>query len=54
MCEKLLEFQNDHSETGFGSATAAVQQAIETTKANIKWVSENQREITDWLVAENA
>ncbi|KAI7812167.1 aminopeptidase N [Triplophysa rosa] len=52
--KQLLEFQSDHSEMGFGSATAALQQAIETTKANIKWVSENQREITDWLVAETA
>lgn len=53
-CEKLLQFKSDNSAIGFGSGTAALEQAIEKTKANIKWVSENQREITDWLVAESA
>uniref|UniRef100_A0A671SQL1 Aminopeptidase n=1 Tax=Sinocyclocheilus anshuiensis TaxID=1608454 RepID=A0A671SQL1_9TELE len=52
--EKLLQFKSDNSETGFGSGTAALEQAIEKTKANIKWVAENQREVTEWLVAESA
>ncbi|XP_067293180.1 aminopeptidase N [Pseudorasbora parva] len=52
--EQLLQFKSDNSAIGFGSGTAALEQAIEKTKANIKWVSENQREITDWLVAESA
>uniref|UniRef100_A0A8C2DCI7 Aminopeptidase n=1 Tax=Cyprinus carpio TaxID=7962 RepID=A0A8C2DCI7_CYPCA len=47
-------FYTDNSEIGFGSGTAALEQAIEKTKANIKWVAENQREITDWLMAESA
>uniref|UniRef100_A0A671SSU1 Uncharacterized protein n=1 Tax=Sinocyclocheilus anshuiensis TaxID=1608454 RepID=A0A671SSU1_9TELE len=45
--EKLLQFKSDNSETGFGSGTAALEQAIEKTKANIKWVAENQREVTE-------
>ncbi|XP_056308223.1 aminopeptidase N [Danio aesculapii] len=52
--EELLKFKSDNSEIGFGSATAALEQAIETTKVNIKWVAENQEEITDWLVAQSA
>ncbi|KAK2867021.1 hypothetical protein Q8A67_025138 [Cirrhinus molitorella] len=52
--EQLLQFRSDNSEVGFGSGTAALEQAIEKTKANIKWVAENQKEITDWLVAESA
>ncbi|KAK7121714.1 hypothetical protein R3I93_022712 [Phoxinus phoxinus] len=52
--EQLLQFKSDNSAIGFGSGTAALEQAIEKTKANIKWVSENQQEITDWLVAESA
>uniref|UniRef100_A0A8C1QGU6 Aminopeptidase n=1 Tax=Cyprinus carpio TaxID=7962 RepID=A0A8C1QGU6_CYPCA len=52
--EQLLQFKSDNSEIGFGSGTAALEQAIEKTKANIKWVAENQREITDWLMAESA
>ncbi|XP_001920418.2 aminopeptidase N [Danio rerio] len=52
--EQLLKFKSDNSEIGFGSATAALEQAIEKTKANIKWVAENQEDITDWLVAQSA
>uniref|UniRef100_A0A673I072 Aminopeptidase n=1 Tax=Sinocyclocheilus rhinocerous TaxID=307959 RepID=A0A673I072_9TELE len=52
--EQLLQFKSDNAEIGFGSGTAALEQAIEKTKANIKWVAENQREITDWLMAESA
>lgn len=52
--EKLLKFKSDNSEIGFGSATAALEQAIERTKANIKWVAENQQDIKDWLMAQSA
>ncbi|XP_043083977.1 aminopeptidase N [Puntigrus tetrazona] len=52
--KQLLQFKSDNSETGFGSGTAALEQAIEKTKANIKWVAENQKEIKEWLVAEPA
>ncbi|XP_050959974.1 aminopeptidase N [Labeo rohita] len=52
--EQLLQFKSDNSAIGFGSGTAALEQAIEKTKANIKWVAENEKEIKDWLVAESA
>ncbi|TRY88000.1 hypothetical protein DNTS_007026 [Danionella cerebrum] len=52
--QQLQEFKRENSQVGFGSGTVALEQAIEKTKANIKWVSENQKEIADWLVARMA
>uniref|UniRef100_A0A672HE55 Aminopeptidase n=1 Tax=Salarias fasciatus TaxID=181472 RepID=A0A672HE55_SALFA len=34
---------------GFGPATLAVDQALEKTRANIKWLQKNKEEILDWL-----
>lgn len=39
----------EHREAGFGSATLAVEQALERTKANIKWLQQNKQEIFDWF-----
>ncbi|XP_063046293.1 aminopeptidase N-like [Engraulis encrasicolus] len=49
--KQLLAFKAEHAETGFGSATIALDQAIEKTKANINWVKQNQDKINDWLTA---
>ncbi|XP_075898957.1 aminopeptidase N-like [Nelusetta ayraudi] len=47
--QQLEEFVKDHGAAGFGSATLAVEQSLERTKANIKWVQRNEKEIFDWL-----
>ncbi|XP_030623171.1 aminopeptidase N isoform X1 [Chanos chanos] len=52
--EQLLQFKKENSGVGFGSATAALEQAIEKTQANIKWVAENEREVADWFTNETA
>lgn len=35
--------------TGFGSATRALEQALEKTKGNIKWVKENKAAVLEWF-----
>ncbi|KAM9817543.1 aminopeptidase N-like [Neosynchiropus ocellatus] len=52
--QELKRFQEDHAEAGFGSATQALEQAVETTAANIKWVSENKAEVLEWLSRQTA
>lgn len=36
-------------DTGFGSGTRALEQALEKTKANIKWVKENKEAVLQWF-----
>uniref|UniRef100_A0A3B4CG94 Aminopeptidase n=1 Tax=Pygocentrus nattereri TaxID=42514 RepID=A0A3B4CG94_PYGNA len=52
--DQLLQFKEENADVGFGAASSALDQAIEKTRANMKWVSENQREIRDWFRAETA
>ncbi|CAB1433691.1 unnamed protein product [Pleuronectes platessa] len=47
--QQLEEFVKQNSAAGFGSATLAVEQAVERTRANIKWLQLNQQEILDWF-----
>ncbi|XP_041650601.1 aminopeptidase N-like isoform X2 [Cheilinus undulatus] len=47
--QQLEEFVDEHSAVGFGTATQAVKQALETTKANIKWLERNKGRILDFL-----
>ncbi|XP_056608835.1 aminopeptidase N-like isoform X2 [Triplophysa dalaica] len=47
---QLERFKEEYAATGFGSGTRAMDQAIETTKANIKWVSENKKQVMDWMI----
>nr|XP_046250906.1 aminopeptidase Ey-like [Scatophagus argus] len=47
--QELQEFMEEHSAAGFGSATLAVEQALERTRANIKWLQQNKQEIFDWF-----
>ncbi|XP_053722213.1 aminopeptidase Ey-like [Synchiropus splendidus] len=49
--EQLEHFKEEHAGQ-LGSATAAVEQALERTRANIKWVDQNKREVLDWFTAE--
>lgn len=39
----------EHGAAGFGTATLAVEQALERTRANIKWLQQNKQEIWDWF-----
>ncbi|XP_068432801.1 aminopeptidase N-like [Clinocottus analis] len=47
--KELIKFKEDNLHVGFGSATLALEQAIEKTTANIKWVSENKAHVIKWF-----
>ncbi|KAF1387135.1 hypothetical protein PFLUV_G00102120 [Perca fluviatilis] len=47
--QQLVEFEEKHRAAGFGSATLAVEQALERTRANINWLQKNKQEILDWF-----
>lgn len=46
---QLEQFKADNADVGFGSATRTLEQALERTKANIKWVAENQPLVLQWF-----
>uniref|UniRef100_A0A8D2B0P0 Aminopeptidase n=1 Tax=Sciurus vulgaris TaxID=55149 RepID=A0A8D2B0P0_SCIVU len=46
---QLEQFKMENMETGFGSGTRALEQALEKTKANIKWVAENKEAVLKWF-----
>ncbi|KAG5273887.1 hypothetical protein AALO_G00156760 [Alosa alosa] len=48
--DELEKFMMDNSDIGFGSGTTALEQALEKTRANIRWVAANQDEIKDWFI----
>ncbi|KAJ6662846.1 hypothetical protein lerEdw1_011050 [Lerista edwardsae] len=50
--KQLEQFQADNAQVGFGSGERALQQALEKTKANIKWVAENKVPILQWFERE--
>ncbi|XP_028292454.1 aminopeptidase N-like [Gouania willdenowi] len=52
--QELEKFKEDNQHVGFGSATLALEQAIEKTTANIKWVTENEAEVLRWFTEESA
>ncbi|XP_070823562.1 aminopeptidase N-like [Chaetodon trifascialis] len=47
--QELRKFKEDNLHVGFGSATLALEQAIERTIANIKWVKENKDHVLKWF-----
>ncbi|XP_066094449.1 aminopeptidase N [Saccopteryx bilineata] len=47
--QQLEQFKKNNMDTGFGSATRALEQALEKTKANIKWVKENKEKVHSWF-----
>ncbi|XP_019935929.2 aminopeptidase N-like isoform X1 [Paralichthys olivaceus] len=51
--QELKKFKEDHLHVGFGSATLALEQAIEKTTANIKWVTENKAQVLQWFTEES-
>uniref|UniRef100_A0A8D0AU66 Aminopeptidase n=1 Tax=Sander lucioperca TaxID=283035 RepID=A0A8D0AU66_SANLU len=51
--QELKKFKEDNLHVGFGSATLALEQAIEKTTANIKWVTENKAHVLKWFTEES-
>ncbi|CAK6976940.1 aminopeptidase N-like [Scomber scombrus] len=51
--QELRKFKEDNLDGGFGSATLALEQAIEKTTANIKWVTENKANVMKWFTEES-
>ncbi|CAM9811780.1 unnamed protein product [Lampetra fluviatilis] len=49
--KQLEQFKVDNQEVGFGSGTRALEQALERTKANIKWRADNEKRIGEWFIA---
>lgn len=48
---QLEEFKKNNQHIGFGSGTRALEQALEKTRANIKWVNENKEIVLQWFTA---
>lgn len=51
--QELRKFKEDNRDVGFGSGTLALEQAIEKTIANIKWVTENKAHVLKWFTEES-
>ncbi|XP_044046036.1 aminopeptidase N-like [Siniperca chuatsi] len=51
--QELKKFKEDNLHVGFGSATLAMEQAIEKTTANIKWVTENKAHVLKWFTEQS-
>ncbi|KAK7117381.1 hypothetical protein R3I94_022823 [Phoxinus phoxinus] len=47
--QQLIQFRDDNGNIGFGSGTLAIQQSIERTNANIKWVEQNKAAVLEWF-----
>lgn len=47
--QQLEQFKKTNMDTGFGSGTRALEQALEKTKANIKWVKRNKDVVFAWF-----
>lgn len=47
--QQLEQFKADNADVGFGSGTRALEQALEKTKANIRWVAENKQTVLRWF-----
>uniref|UniRef100_A0A8C1Q8Z1 Aminopeptidase n=1 Tax=Cyprinus carpio TaxID=7962 RepID=A0A8C1Q8Z1_CYPCA len=48
--QQLIQFRDDYAHIGFGTGTLAIQQSIERTTANIKWVEKNQEAVLEWFI----
>ncbi|XP_056427954.1 aminopeptidase N-like isoform X2 [Hyla sarda] len=49
--DQLKQFKEDNKEVGFGTATRALDQVIEKTVANAKWVNQNKAVVKEWFEA---
>ncbi|XP_043934235.1 aminopeptidase N [Protopterus annectens] len=46
---QLEQFKKDNEHIGFGSGTRALEQALERTATNIKWVEDNKEDVLLWF-----
>ncbi|XP_077084022.1 aminopeptidase N isoform X3 [Siphateles boraxobius] len=51
--QQLQRFKEDIAASSFHPASYAIEQAIEQTKANFKWVSENKAHVMNWLIEQS-
>jgi len=51
---QLEQFKVDNEDIGFGSGTRALEQALERTRANINWVTQNQPAVLAWFQGETS
>uniref|UniRef100_A0A8C2C5B9 Aminopeptidase n=1 Tax=Cyprinus carpio TaxID=7962 RepID=A0A8C2C5B9_CYPCA len=51
--QQLQRFQEDFAASNFSFGMQAIEQAIEQTKANIKWISENKAQVMNWLIEQS-
>uniref|UniRef100_A0A3B3Z6Y8 Aminopeptidase n=1 Tax=Periophthalmus magnuspinnatus TaxID=409849 RepID=A0A3B3Z6Y8_9GOBI len=51
--KQLLQFKEENAGQ-LGSATAAVEQALETTKANMNWVALNKDKVHNWFISQTS
>ncbi len=49
---QLKQLQREQEEKNQGHAARALEQVIERTEANIKWVKENKQIVKDWFTGE--
>ncbi|KAG7275826.1 hypothetical protein CRUP_016766 [Coryphaenoides rupestris] len=50
--QELKSFKEQNLQAGFGSATLALEQAIEKTQANIRWLADTRGQVLAWLSGE--
>lgn len=54
-CPQLEEFVREQGGAeAFGSAVLAVQQAVERTTINIRWLDDNKQELHNWFSNQTA
>ncbi|XP_060783107.1 alanyl (membrane) aminopeptidase b, tandem duplicate 1 [Neoarius graeffei] len=49
--QQLEQFRKDNEHIGFGSGSMAIEQSIERTKGNIKWLQKNKEDTRNWLTS---
>lgn len=49
---QLKQFKADNADVGFGSGTLALDQSIERTVANMKWIAANKDNVLNWFSTE--
>ncbi|XP_073693463.1 aminopeptidase N-like [Garra rufa] len=52
--QQLQQFKEEIAASSFSFGTQAIEQAIEQTKANSKWMSENKAQVMNWLIEQSA
>jgi len=50
---QLQRFKEDIAASSFNTSLNAIEEAIERTEANFKWVSENKEHVMNWLIEQS-